>query len=145
MCFPLIDMSISYLPSKAPLNDPKACASFMGLKPSTTKSHLVRAILESIAFRWVWLKRSVIFKIAQVRHVRVASFRSFPSLQKQAALWDDVEGNQHPHHKDQVQFCINSVEMIRNPTCMCGLAKWWKVPCYTQILRSLRTPQPRLQ
>ncbi|XP_043119656.1 putative glycerol kinase 5 isoform X3 [Puntigrus tetrazona] len=36
---------------QAPLNDPKACASFMGLKPSTTKSHLVRAILESIAFR----------------------------------------------------------------------------------------------
>uniref|UniRef100_A0A8C2DZX3 Glycerol kinase 5 n=1 Tax=Cyprinus carpio TaxID=7962 RepID=A0A8C2DZX3_CYPCA len=36
---------------QAPLNDPKACASFMGLKPSTTKRHLVRAILESIAFR----------------------------------------------------------------------------------------------
>ncbi|XP_051553087.1 putative glycerol kinase 5 isoform X1 [Myxocyprinus asiaticus] len=36
---------------QAPLNDPKACASFMGLKPSTTKSHLVRAILESVAFR----------------------------------------------------------------------------------------------
>ncbi|XP_067898677.1 putative glycerol kinase 5 isoform X2 [Heterodontus francisci] len=36
---------------QAPLNDPNACASFMGLKPSTTKFHLVRAILESIAFR----------------------------------------------------------------------------------------------
>ncbi|XP_006002852.1 putative glycerol kinase 5 isoform X1 [Latimeria chalumnae] len=36
---------------QAPLNDPLACASFMGLKPSTTKNHLVRAILESIAFR----------------------------------------------------------------------------------------------
>uniref|UniRef100_UPI00398F0C12 glycerol kinase 5 isoform X2 n=1 Tax=Pristiophorus japonicus TaxID=55135 RepID=UPI00398F0C12 len=36
---------------QAPLNDPNACASFMGLKPSTTKMHLVRAILESIAFR----------------------------------------------------------------------------------------------
>ncbi|CAL8346186.1 unnamed protein product [Merluccius merluccius] len=35
----------------APLNDPQACASFMGLKPSTNKSHLVRAILESVAFR----------------------------------------------------------------------------------------------
>ncbi|KAM5335512.1 glycerol kinase 5 isoform 2-T2 [Glossophaga mutica] len=34
-----------------PLNDPCACASFMGLKPSTSKYHLVRAILESIAFR----------------------------------------------------------------------------------------------
>lgn len=38
---------------KAPLNDPRACASLMGLKPSTTKSHLVRAILESVAFRWL--------------------------------------------------------------------------------------------
>ncbi|XP_012502865.1 PREDICTED: putative glycerol kinase 5 [Propithecus coquereli] len=36
---------------QAPLNDPWACASFMGLKPSTSKYHLVRAILESIAFR----------------------------------------------------------------------------------------------
>uniref|UniRef100_A0A673GDJ5 Glycerol kinase 5 n=1 Tax=Sinocyclocheilus rhinocerous TaxID=307959 RepID=A0A673GDJ5_9TELE len=36
---------------QAPLNDPKACASLMGLKPSTSKRHLVRAILESIAFR----------------------------------------------------------------------------------------------
>ncbi|XP_015985063.1 putative glycerol kinase 5 isoform X1 [Rousettus aegyptiacus] len=36
---------------QAPVNDPCACASFMGLKPSTSKYHLVRAILESIAFR----------------------------------------------------------------------------------------------
>ncbi|XP_027506248.1 putative glycerol kinase 5 isoform X3 [Corapipo altera] len=28
------------------------CASFMGLKPSTTRNHLVRAILESVAFRY---------------------------------------------------------------------------------------------
>ncbi|XP_028988346.1 putative glycerol kinase 5 isoform X1 [Betta splendens] len=46
---------VCFVPSfsglQAPLNDPKACASLMGLKPSTTKSHLVRAILESIAFR----------------------------------------------------------------------------------------------
>ncbi|KAM3604496.1 uncharacterized protein V6R79_011840 [Siganus canaliculatus] len=46
---------VCFVPSfsglQAPLNDPKACASLMGLKPSTTKCHLVRAILESIAFR----------------------------------------------------------------------------------------------
>nr|XP_057923497.1 putative glycerol kinase 5 [Doryrhamphus excisus] len=46
---------VCFVPSfsglQAPLNDPKACASFMGLKLSTTKCHLVRAILESIAFR----------------------------------------------------------------------------------------------
>ncbi|KAF0883699.1 TFDP2 factor, partial [Crocuta crocuta] len=46
---------VCFVPSftglQAPLNDPHACASFMGLKPSTSKYHLVRAILESIAFR----------------------------------------------------------------------------------------------
>ncbi|XP_036409577.1 putative glycerol kinase 5 [Megalops cyprinoides] len=46
---------VCFVPSfsglQAPLNDPRACASFMGLKPSTTKNHLVRAILESVAFR----------------------------------------------------------------------------------------------
>lgn len=46
---------VCFVPSfsglQAPLNDPMACASFMGLKPSTTKNHLVRAILESVAFR----------------------------------------------------------------------------------------------
>uniref|UniRef100_A0AAQ4Q7W1 Glycerol kinase 5 n=1 Tax=Gasterosteus aculeatus aculeatus TaxID=481459 RepID=A0AAQ4Q7W1_GASAC len=46
---------VCFVPSfsglQAPHNDPKACASLMGLKPSTTKSHLVRAILESVAFR----------------------------------------------------------------------------------------------
>ncbi|KAG7523583.1 glycerol kinase 5 [Solea senegalensis] len=46
---------VCFVPSfsglQAPMNDPKACASLMGLKPSTTKSHLVRAILESVTFR----------------------------------------------------------------------------------------------
>ncbi|XP_024124364.1 putative glycerol kinase 5 [Oryzias melastigma] len=46
---------VCFVPSfsglQAPLNDPKACASLMGLKPSSTKSHLIRAILESVAFR----------------------------------------------------------------------------------------------
>uniref|UniRef100_A0A8C5UDD0 Glycerol kinase 5 n=1 Tax=Malurus cyaneus samueli TaxID=2593467 RepID=A0A8C5UDD0_9PASS len=32
-------------------DDPYLCASFMGLKPSTNRNHLVRAILESVAFR----------------------------------------------------------------------------------------------
>ncbi|XP_058699684.1 putative glycerol kinase 5 isoform X2 [Poecile atricapillus] len=32
-------------------DDPYLCASFMGLKPSTNRNHLVRAILESLAFR----------------------------------------------------------------------------------------------
>ncbi|KAM7161349.1 glycerol kinase 5 isoform 3-T3 [Macrochelys suwanniensis] len=46
---------VCFVPSfsglQVPVNDPYACASFMGLKPSTTRNHLIRAILESIAFR----------------------------------------------------------------------------------------------
>ncbi|KFO79886.1 Putative glycerol kinase 5, partial [Cuculus canorus] len=36
---------------QASVNDPYLCASFTGLKPCTTRNHLVRAILESVAFR----------------------------------------------------------------------------------------------
>lgn len=36
-----------------PVNDPYACTSFMGITPTTSKKHLVRAVLESIAFRYV--------------------------------------------------------------------------------------------
>lgn len=51
MRFPQCNAQHVQYVSQAPLNDPGACASFMGLKPSTTKSHLLRAILESVAFR----------------------------------------------------------------------------------------------
>lgn len=36
---------------QAPINDNKACTSMFGITPSTTKAHIVRAILESIAYR----------------------------------------------------------------------------------------------
>lgn len=36
-------------------DDPYLCASFMGLNPSTNRNHLVRAILESVAFRYCFL------------------------------------------------------------------------------------------
>ncbi|XP_064522472.1 putative glycerol kinase 5 isoform X3 [Pseudopipra pipra] len=39
------------------------CASFMGLKPSTTRNHLVRAILESIAFRNKVLYDTIVKKV----------------------------------------------------------------------------------
>uniref|UniRef100_A0A915I5X8 Carbohydrate kinase FGGY C-terminal domain-containing protein n=1 Tax=Romanomermis culicivorax TaxID=13658 RepID=A0A915I5X8_ROMCU len=35
---------------QAPINNDYACTMFTGLKPNTTKSHMVRAILESIAY-----------------------------------------------------------------------------------------------
>lgn len=36
---------------QAPINDNKACVSLMGIKSTTKKAHIVRAILESIAYR----------------------------------------------------------------------------------------------
>ncbi|GLV42202.1 uncharacterized protein CBL_03789 [Carabus blaptoides fortunei] len=39
----------------APINDFKAASGFLGLKPTTNKAHMVRSILESIAFRVVQL------------------------------------------------------------------------------------------
>ncbi|XP_061492900.1 putative glycerol kinase 5 isoform X2 [Rhineura floridana] len=46
---------VCFVPSfsglQIPVNDPYACTSFMGITPSTTKKHLVRAVLESVAFR----------------------------------------------------------------------------------------------
>uniref|UniRef100_A0A1A9W3H6 Glycerol kinase 5 n=1 Tax=Glossina brevipalpis TaxID=37001 RepID=A0A1A9W3H6_9MUSC len=39
----------------APLNDHKAASGFIGIKPSTRRAHLIRALLESIVFRLVLL------------------------------------------------------------------------------------------
>ena len=36
---------------KAPVNDLTAATGFIGMKPSTTKAHLLRAAIESQAFR----------------------------------------------------------------------------------------------
>lgn len=42
-----------------PYNDCTAAAGFVGIKPSTTKAHMVRAVLESIAFRTAQLYECV--------------------------------------------------------------------------------------
>uniref|UniRef100_A0A8B9C205 Glycerol kinase 5 n=1 Tax=Anser brachyrhynchus TaxID=132585 RepID=A0A8B9C205_9AVES len=44
-------------------NDPCLCASFMGLKPTTSRNHLVRAILESVAFRNKQLYDTIVKKV----------------------------------------------------------------------------------
>ena len=36
---------------QAPVNDDNACCAFMGLRPDTSKAHMVRALLEAMAFR----------------------------------------------------------------------------------------------
>lgn len=40
---------------QAPINDVKAAAGFIGLKPTTRSAHLLRAVLESIVFRVIQL------------------------------------------------------------------------------------------
>lgn len=45
---------------QAPINDDKAASSIIGLKPTTTKAHLVRALLESIAFRFKILYEAIL-------------------------------------------------------------------------------------
>ncbi|KAL8187823.1 UNVERIFIED_CONTAM: putative glycerol kinase 5 [Gekko kuhli] len=56
MAYSLVNSGgVCFVPSfsglQIPVNDPCACTSFMGITSSTTKNHLVRAMLESIAFR----------------------------------------------------------------------------------------------
>ncbi|CAN0242732.1 unnamed protein product [Lampetra planeri] len=36
---------------QAPLNDPNACTALVGLKPSTSRAHIVRAVVEALVFR----------------------------------------------------------------------------------------------
>ncbi|XP_078613134.1 glycerol kinase 5-like isoform X2 [Branchiostoma floridae x Branchiostoma japonicum] len=36
---------------QAPVNDPRACSLFLGLSATTTKAHMLRALLESLVFR----------------------------------------------------------------------------------------------
>ncbi|KAL4219808.1 putative glycerol kinase 5 [Mactra antiquata] len=45
---------------QAPINDDKAVTLMLGMQPSTTKAHMVRAILESIAFRFKLLYETVL-------------------------------------------------------------------------------------
>lgn len=55
----------------APVNDFYAASGFIGIKPSTTKSHMTRAILESIVFRVVQLVNASIketsYKVEKLR------------------------------------------------------------------------------
>ncbi|KAK2155686.1 hypothetical protein LSH36_233g02016 [Paralvinella palmiformis] len=44
---------------QAPINDDKACTSLVGISPHTSKVHILRAILESLAFRFKLLYDAV--------------------------------------------------------------------------------------
>jgi len=45
--------SISFSYSQAPYEDPRACTGLIGVKLNGTKAHVLRAICEGIAFRFV--------------------------------------------------------------------------------------------
>ncbi|XP_077862637.1 LOW QUALITY PROTEIN: glycerol kinase 5-like [Saccoglossus kowalevskii] len=50
---------------QAPVNDDSACCAFMGLKPTTKKEHMIRAMLESFAFRFKQLYDTA---MAELKH-----------------------------------------------------------------------------
>ncbi|XP_071454301.1 glycerol kinase 5 isoform X2 [Hetaerina americana] len=57
---------------QAPFNDHRAAAGFIGLRPSTSRSHVVRSILEAIAFRVVQLYRVLLKEVAmEFKAIRV--------------------------------------------------------------------------
>ncbi|CAG0888213.1 unnamed protein product [Cyprideis torosa] len=66
---------VFFIPSfnglQAPVNDPTASAGFIGIKATSSRAHLVRAQLESIAFRLVQLvgvmKKEADFPIVKIR------------------------------------------------------------------------------
>ncbi|XP_014212475.1 putative glycerol kinase 5 [Copidosoma floridanum] len=45
---------------QAPINNPNAASGFIGVKPTTRKAHLVRAMLESLVFRVILLYECII-------------------------------------------------------------------------------------
>ncbi|KAJ4449775.1 hypothetical protein ANN_01179 [Periplaneta americana] len=55
----LIEQERETLKAKAPINNFQAAAGFIGIKPTTSRQHMMRAILESIAFRVVQLFHSL--------------------------------------------------------------------------------------
>ena len=44
---------------QAPVNDDKACSSLLGITPDTRKPHIIRAVLEALAFRFQLLYNTV--------------------------------------------------------------------------------------
>lgn len=57
-CF--LDFTVKMYIFQAPINDDKASTLMIGMTPSTTKAHMTRAILESIAFRFKLLYETVL-------------------------------------------------------------------------------------
>uniref|UniRef100_A0A914C733 Glycerol kinase n=1 Tax=Acrobeloides nanus TaxID=290746 RepID=A0A914C733_9BILA len=68
------DRGLHFVPAfsgiQTPINDDNACCAFIGIRPETSKAQMVRAMLESIAFRiyqiWKTLLDDVNFEVGTV-------------------------------------------------------------------------------
>ncbi|KAK3584659.1 hypothetical protein CHS0354_001238 [Potamilus streckersoni] len=57
---------------QAPINDDRATSLIIGMQPTTTKAHIVRALMESIAFRFKLLYETVLMETKlPLSHIRV--------------------------------------------------------------------------
>ncbi|KAJ8310480.1 hypothetical protein KUTeg_012345, partial [Tegillarca granosa] len=57
---------------QAPINDDKAVTLMLGMKPTTTKAHMIRAVLESLAFRFKILYEAILTETKlQLSYIRV--------------------------------------------------------------------------
>lgn len=61
---------------QAPVNDSSAAAGFIGIKPTTRPTHLVRAVLESVALRVAQVYRLIL----QETHYKCSLIRSVDFL-----------------------------------------------------------------
>lgn len=68
---------------QAPVHDHRAATGFLGLRPTTTRAHMVRALLESVAFRvaqlYVCTKQEADYTFKKIRYL---SFYGIPHLSK---------------------------------------------------------------
>ncbi|XP_019958388.2 glycerol kinase 5 [Paralichthys olivaceus] len=102
---------VCFVPSfsglQAPLNDPKACASLMGLKPTTTKSHLVRAILESVAFRNKQLYETML-KETRIPITKIRADGGVSSNDFVMQLTADLFGRKVARRQDHEMSCLGA-------------------------------------
>ncbi|XP_014675619.1 PREDICTED: putative glycerol kinase 5 [Priapulus caudatus] len=76
---------VFFIPSfsglQAPVNDAQACAGFLGLSSHTTKAHMVRSLLESLAFRIKQLFETIVaeatFPVGNMRDGEACQATSF--------------------------------------------------------------------
>ncbi|RWS21809.1 putative glycerol kinase 5-like protein, partial [Leptotrombidium deliense] len=104
---------------QAPINDPTAVSSFIGISQSTQTAHLVRAILESLAFRVKQIYESML----QESKLRVSHFRVNGGVSKNdfvLQLIADLTANEVQRSSTNEMSCLGAAYLA-------GLASgFWK-------------------